>query len=839
MTGGIKEDVSQLELKGGELLHAVNYEEVDGAYHGYSSVPGYERFDGQALASSVDTNYLNDYGDDSAVSLLLESDLQECIEDISVYGHSVVNNGVVHDPNVFKFFRSSYYFGGSASLNITPVDTTLDLLADNFTIDLLLDPLDQVSTQIVLGKGFSYQIEIDSNRLVFKYSTDGLSWAGALTSNKFIALPTRLHVAVVRKADIIYLFFDGNRDDNTLTVGTDILFTTSDDLILGAGFIGRLDEVRVSKRLCWLIDFDIPVIPYSSQGYYTFQVDDTDREVQRALIAEVPGEGSILGIGLNEVGDLVAVRNNVHSTNSFIYRAGPTGWSDPIPGVFYGNFSDGTDSDSVFPGFQPGDIVTGSISGATAKIAGIIVQSGSWQDLSTARDAAGTKALKDVVGTFVDTDVLSNGGTVTAEVVDGTLGEFALQPDGDYCLIRARFDALIDLQRKNVPFFTNSVDFPMYYDGVQIIPILYDTLPDAGGIFACAVVEFKNRLWLAYPDGQLWYSAVGDPLNWDEVDGAGTIFMEDEITALQVGQGDVLIVFGRGSIQIIKSIVDTQVSGATTQADYAFFNETFSNVSGAIPGTVERILGEIMYFDDRGITKLSATDAYGDFSAASLSKNVQRTLLEKKSRIVTSAVHRENNQYRIFFNDKTGFFFTFDVEKKVKGVTSIKFNHDVIACVEGEDSATSTKLYFGSSDGFVYVMDSGTSFDGEPIETKLATAFYSYNSPTSWKRFRKITLEAQADKDFVFFGKPEFNYRTPNIPRSNTESYTSTGYGGVWGTGAWGLFTYGSEEVQSPALYMSGYGTNMSIRIVTRSKFTTPHVINNIITEYSLQGRKM
>ena len=839
MTGGIKQDISQLELKGGELLQGVNYQEIDGAYHGYASLPGYERFDGQALASTVAVVQLNDYGDDSNTSLLLESDLQETIEDISVYGHTVVNNGVLDDPNVFKFLQSSYYFNGSSTLDITPVDTTLDMEDSDFTIDFLLDPLDQVSTQTLMSKGISYQIQVDNHRVVFKYSTDGISWDGTLISDEYLSTSTRLHFALSRKDGTVYMFFDGRRDDNTLVIGTDVIFTNASDLTIGTNFLGRLDEIRVSNDLRWLIDFGIPTIPYSSTGYYTYQIDDEAREAQRALIGEVPGEGPILGIAMNASGEVGAVRNNVGSTNSYIYRADPTGWSAPIPGAFYLEFENGIDTHVDYPGLQAGETVTGSISGATATIADIATESGSWRDDATARDAAGTIVLKDVVGDFVDTDVLDNGGTVTADVVDGSYGEYAMKPDGDYCFIQARFDLLIDLQRKSVPFFTNGVNYPLYFDGTQLIPIFDSGLPDASGVFANHVVEFKNRLWLAYPDGRLWYSAVGDPLNWDvATGGAGEIYMEDEITALQVGQGDVLVVFCRNSIQIIKSIVDTNVS-AKTQADYAFFNETFSNVSGAITNTVDRILGEIMYLDDRGITKLSASDTYGDFSAASLSKSVQRTILEKKDLVVTSAVHRENNQYRLFFNDMTGLIFTFDVEKKVKGITSVKYNHDMTCFIEGESATGEFKFLFGSSDGYVYRMDSGTSFDGEAIETKLATSFYSYKSPTNWKRFRKITLEAQADKDFTFYGTPEYNYRNPSVPRSSASSYNSTGYGGVWGTDAWGMFTYGSEEVQSPALYLSGYGNNMSMVITTSDKYAEPHVINSIITEFSLNGRKM
>jgi len=77
------------------------------------------------------------------------------------------------------------------------------------------------------------------------------------------------------------------------------------------------------------------------------------------------------------------------------------------------------------------------------------------------------------------------------------------------------------------------------------------------------------------------------------------------------------------------------------------------------------------------------------------------------------------------------------------------------------------------------------------------------------------------------------------VPNSIVGDYVSTGYGGIWGLDTWSNFLYGSEEVQSPALYLSGYGNNMSLVLTTSSKYATPHVINSLIVEYSLVGRKM
>ena len=75
MTGGVKENKSQLQLNIGDLIRGVNYQEVDGVYKGYLSLEGYEVTDGTALASSINVPIIEDYGVDRFTYLLLEGDL--------------------------------------------------------------------------------------------------------------------------------------------------------------------------------------------------------------------------------------------------------------------------------------------------------------------------------------------------------------------------------------------------------------------------------------------------------------------------------------------------------------------------------------------------------------------------------------------------------------------------------------------------------------------------------------------------------------------------------------------------------------------------------------------
>lgn len=836
-TGGVKEDVAQVELRPGELINSMNIEEVDGIYHGYASLPGYEPYDGQTLASDIPVTSVVDRGIDVNTRFLLESNLQDDIVDLSYEPRTVVNTNVIHDPLYKKFLASSFFFNGSYQFTVTDDEGYLNLEDSNFTIDALITPQFPITNNIIMQRGGCYAFTVEAGKLEFKYSTDGISWTNTLISDDLIVSGTRYHVAVVREDTRLRLAIEGDFQTTEVNIGTDVIKTSTDVITVGQYFIGWMDEIRLSTSTRWHNDFDIPTKPYSTINYYEYQYDDDDREAQRALIDPVPGASSVLGVNTNG-GELIACRDNVGITATEFFEATPTGWSAAISGAEVVEFEVGADTEALlFLGIQPGDVITGSVSGETATVVSITTESGSWQSPGP-EDAQGKMVIKDSTGTFDNTDVFSNGGTSTAEMVTDSQNDFVLEPTGSYEFKNGKFDLFADHQREEIAFFTNGVNYPCYHDGTNIVPILHTALPDNEGVYATYLAEFKNRLFIAYPDGRLWYSGVGNPLDYDTaIGGAGVVYMEDEITGLQVAPGDVLVVFGRNSIQMIQSIGDVQSADNGTMMDYKFINKTYSKRSGCIPNTNERILGQLMFMDDRGLTQLEATDKFGDFTYNSLSKNVQRTILRQKTAILGSLVDRVKNQYRLFFDDKTGIIFTFDMEKVVKGATFFTYLTTPTYLHDGEDVDGYSHKYMGTADGYVMKIDSGTSFNGEEIETLMSTSFFHYGTPTKWKRFRKATLEGQAEKDLIIYARTDFNYKDPRMPGSNLINYTTTATGGVWGYDSWGSFQYGSGAAESPSINIRGYGVNMGLTMMTSNKYTEPHIYNSMTVEYSIDGR--
>jgi len=743
-TGGLKEDVAQVELKGGELIDCINYQEIDGVYHGYTSIPGYEVTDGTQLASQVAVDYLPDNGLDGFVKFLLEVN---ALTNLGTADVTIADNGVQYDSTFFRYFDKSFLFDGLSNISVTPTGSDLDIESTDCAIDVTVRP-NTLADTIIYERATSYRLAIIGGNFVFQLSSDGISYDTNLVHESTLVEGRTYHIEVVRRnSGDFYIFLDGTLEDaNMVTLAS--VPVGSGDLVIGDGFIGNLEEFRFSKGTYrHYLDFDYPQIPYSSSSFYSYQINDTNREVRRNEIQPVPGSGTVLGVKIYD-GDVFAVRDNLDLLSSGLYRTTSSGWAT----------------------------MNGSIN-----------------------------------------------------------------PQGTYRWSIGQYPALMSHQREKILFWTSGVDFPQWLDDDTITDITSEFLPDDSdtNFYANNLVEFKSRLFLAYPDGRLVFSAVDDPLNFDPISGAGEIYMEDEIMDLVVAPGDTLVVFCRTSTFFIKSLSDNSGASGTVTAQYKFYKETFSKQSGAMSNSAQRMLGTVISMGDRGITSLEATDAYGSFSVSFMSKNVQRTLLENRDYMTCTVVHRSNNQYRMYFNNGLGLLFTYDSEKKVKGVTRTQYPAPVMNVTEGNDSNGNLILAFGSTTGYVYMMDSGTSFNGGDINTKLTTSYNSYSSPTVRKRFRKISLELKADRDLVIYGNLSFDYGDPGTPRTVREDLTATSSGGIWGIDTWGFFNYGSAIVQNPAMYVSGYGKNMSMTLATVDKYRGPHILNAVVVEYSLTGRVM
>ena len=389
----------------------------------------------------------------------------------------------------------------------------------------------------------------------------------------------------------------------------------------------------------------------------------------------------------------------------------------------------------------------------------------------------------------------------------------ALVPGGRYEFVNYNFGGSTSTNRM---YWVDGFNTAFEFDGTYAVPLFTGMTVDTPKHLAA----HKNHLFLAFQKGSVQHSSISDPYGWTVVTGAAEMGTGDEISGLQVMQGDTLAIFNRNRLYILY--------GEST----ANWNlKTFSANSGGIEWTIQN-LTDTMFLDDRGVTTFQAVNAYGDFDMNSISKKVKPVIDEKKGLSIASVAVRSKGQYRLFYNDGTGIYATFS-GNKIAGFIRTDLGKVVYTICSAEDANGNEIIFFGSDDGYVYQLDAGTSFDGAEIEAILRFAYYHYDTPTRDKRFRKIQFEMSANSDVDVKFQPDFSYADPDVPEARTRDLSIEGSGGYWNIAYWNNFNWSGQIISTAEENLDGVGTNMGLLILSEATYEQPHTLQGVTVHFS------
>lgn len=394
-----------------------------------------------------------------------------------------------------------------------------------------------------------------------------------------------------------------------------------------------------------------------------------------------------------------------------------------------------------------------------------------------------------------------------------------LAPSGNYHFVIGNFSGsagtleIIGVDGKNPAF---------RFDGTTFTQITGPITPDAP---ICAEVLPSQVLLLAYRGGSFVFSAVGDPTKFSSVDGGGEIAVSDEITGMQVQADNACAIFCRN--------ITYALYGSSKDN---FELKTISRTTGAIPLSIQTISNSI-YLDNRGLTRLDRVQQFGNFESASISRLVEPLIRRYIGRVTASFVIKEKNQYRLCFDDGTGISLTFLGSEPV-GYSSFDFGRVVRCAFSGEDDNGQEVVFFGSDDGFVYQVDKGFSFDGEPIKFVCRIAFMDIGSPEQKKRWKKLVIEADTVGMATVFVSPDFDYSDINNPYHQPTETTIFGGGGYWDQGTWDETKWSSASTFTADVYIDGVSRNIAITVSGSSSNEPPHTLNSALIHYSYRGRR-
>jgi hypothetical protein len=533
----------------------------------------------------------------------------------------------------------------------------------------------------------------------------------------------------------------------------------------------NLQVSAVTKAVCSGVALDRGALSDTLDSTYLLAATGATR----ADIALVPGSGNILGVW-QYAGVKYAFRNNAGATAAVMYKSSTAGWTACELGETL-TFNTGTVA------FVEGETVTkGAV---TAVVRRVYITSGSWPG----GDAAGYFTITGRAGGDFGSGAVTGSATGAANALAVQTAN-AFSPGGEFKFINENFGGNASTRRM---YGVDGVNKGFEWDGTYFVTITTGMTTDT----PINIVSHKNHLVFAFSGGSVQHAGPGTPYVWSAVLGAAEIGIGDEITGF-ISMTDSLAIFARNSTKILY--------GASIDS---WDLKPHSDESGAIAGSISKI-GSGVYLDDRGLTTLSATDVYGDFKANIISEYVEPFLRPMLGSVQSSARVKEKNQYRLFFTDSQCLTMTIK-GNKIIGFTKQAYDKLPVCICSNENSSGREEVFFGSTDGFVYQMDSGTSFNGNPIVAVIKYHFNHLGSPTIEKRIRHLALELDSPIDTYIKVAFEFDYGADD---GQSNFVKPDDPGALWDVDLWDKFVWaGSSSTASVPVDVDGTAQNFSMTL--------------------------
>ena len=613
-------------------------------------------------------------------------------------------------------------------------------------------------------------------------------------------IPTFLAVESFVNAPTIGGTITGQSSGETaIVVGTDVnllaltilsgAFTIPEVLKEGATVIGTTAATGVVTAL---VDAQMTA---ASADYY------------RGLIGAVPGEGPVRGVVtaiFNGSDEIYALRDKVGGSLKEMYRATSSGW---VLVVF-----DNEVSFTVGDVAIPADGATLTQGGVTATINRVVLETGSW----LGSDAAGRLVIGAPSGGNFSSGAATIGSTTLT--LSGAETAITLSAGG-----KNRFH-LFNFLGSNQDQFIYAVDGVnrgFEFDGTTMVPFETTAVPDTPN----NIVEHKNYLFVSI-GGSIFWAAPGLPYQFNASAGGG-----------EIGVGDTVTNFNRQPASQESPSLGVYANNST---QFLFGNSPsdwelvpYKNGVGAYPGTAQT-LDHAYVFDRNGIIDYRAAEQFGNYVTAAITVALQPFTNTVRDTVTCSTVERSRSQYRVFFSDGTGLYSTI-VNGKARGTTKVRFPVAPNVAWESIKSGGNPISLFGSStDGMVYELERGTSFDGVDISFGFTLSWYYGKNPRMIKRWRRVLPEVRSDGVIQFDMGFSLQYgQIARIPKPSDETVNLSSFGApAWDTFVWDEFNWDGTTPAPELIRLDGSSVNIQFSVSGMANFLKPFTVSTLTLNY-------
>lgn len=529
-------------------------------------------------------------------------------------------------------------------------------------------------------------------------------------------------------------------------------------------------------------------------------------DVYRADIAAPTGIGGNLG-GVRFGGVTYTFRNNADTVHADLWKSTATGWEQ----VTLYNEVAFTLGGATVPA-EGTTLTQGSVT-ATVKRVVATTASSAW----ATNTAAGRLIVTNPAGGTGH--FVSGAATIGAINVTLTAAETAivLLKNGRYQFVVDNFAGGSETRRI---YGCDGVNRGFEFDGTVFVPITTGMTSD----IPTNVFSHKMHLFFSFA-GSVQHAGPGTPYIWSVILGAAELGLGDTVTGFMTQPGSTSV----GALVIFTRNLTTMLYG-TGVANWQLI--AYRKELGAYQYTIQDT-GRTMFLDDKGITTLDAAQEFGNFVHNSVSERIRPFINSQRLTVTASCVVGNKSQYRLFFSDGYAAYVTFS-GPKIIGIMPVLFPDPVSWAYSSEESDGTETIFFGSTDGMVYQMEKGTSFDGDAIEHLLYLAWDFLKSPRTTKRFYDAMVEVAGVGYNLLYFNYELGYHDMNIDQqSRAEEFAL----GSWDdpSSTWDVGTWDGSTV-SPAVFdMSGEAENISLYFGGSSDYEESFKLSGAVIHYSMR----
>ena len=359
-------------------------------------------------------------------------------------------------------------------------------------------------------------------------------------------------------------------------------------------------------------------------------------------------------------------------------------------------------------------------------------------------------------------------------------------------------------------------------NAVSNVTVVFDGLGTAPSD-PSMVVAFKNHMFYAGMSSEpntIIFSAIGDENDFTAANGAGSLNVDSTIIALKSFRGE-LIIFCEDRIY--------KLAGAS-RSDFAIAPIS-RNVGCSDAFSIQEIGGDVIFLAPDGLRTIAGTARIGDVELGTVSKQIQARIGDIGFTNISSVVIRDKSQYRLFYPSG-------GVESTAKGIIGVLKSNpsgqigweysDIRgikpACCDSGFISGVEKVIHGGFDGYVYLQESGNSFDGTAMKAIYRSPDLTMGDAGIRKNMQRINVNYDPEGSVNASLFVKYDFEDTGTPQPSAYTLTTADTAAVYDDSGslYGSAVYDAEGM--PIVRQSVEGSGFTVVVRLEDESTNPPI---------------